>query len=70
MWNPSIVFISGPLFSKCSMSTISSLVLYVCRVSKMSCAYLDFGLFALLVCMCSLYPVLKFLPVSSMYLSY
>jgi hypothetical protein len=61
MWNCFNVFINGPFFSICSMSIVFSIVLYVC------CAYLEFGLFVLSACMCSLYLVLKFLPVCPKY---
>jgi hypothetical protein len=45
------VFISGTFFSICRMSIVSSIVSYVCCVSRMYCAYLEFGLFVpLLVC--------------------
>jgi hypothetical protein len=70
MCNCSNVFISGPFFSMCSMSIVSSIVLYVCYVSKMCCVYLEFVLFVLIACTCSLHLVLNFLPVCSMYLSW
>jgi hypothetical protein len=59
VWNCSNVFIRGPFFSMCSMSIFPSIVLYMCCVSKMCCAYLEFGLFVLIACMCSLYLVLE-----------
>jgi hypothetical protein len=70
MWNCCNVFISGHFFSMCSMSIVSSVVLYVCCVSKMCCEYLEFGLFVMVACMRYLCLVLKFLPVCPMYLSW
>jgi hypothetical protein len=46
----SSVFISGPLLSICKMSIVSSIVPYVCCVTSMCCAYLEFGLFELIAC--------------------
>jgi hypothetical protein len=68
-WKRASVFISGPFFSKCKISIVSSIVLYVCCVSKMYCEYLEFGLLDCIACMCPLYLVLKFLPVCPMYLT-
>jgi hypothetical protein len=39
-------------------------------VSRMCCAYVEFDLFDLIACVCSLYLVLKFLPVCPTYLSW
>jgi hypothetical protein len=36
MWNCSVL-ISGQFLSMCSMSIVSSMLMYVCRVSKMCC---------------------------------
>jgi hypothetical protein len=69
MWKRSRVFVSGPFLSVCKMSIVSSIVPYVCCVSSMCCAYLEFGLFERIACICSLYLVMKFLPIWPIYLS-
>jgi hypothetical protein len=43
------------------------IVLYVCFVSNMFCANLEFGLLGFIAWICSLKCVQKFLPVSPMY---
>jgi hypothetical protein len=69
MWKRLSIFISAPFFSMCKMSIVFSMVLYVCCMSRMRCEYLEFGLLDRIACMCSLYPVLKFLSVCTLYLS-
>jgi hypothetical protein len=68
MLNRSSVFINGPFFSMCRMSSLSSIVPYACCVSKMCWAYLQVVLLECMACICSLYRVLKFLPVWPMHL--
>jgi hypothetical protein len=63
MWKRSNVSIIGPFFSNCNMPIVSSMVPYVC------CEYLELGLLFRIACMCFLYLVLKFLPVSPIYFS-
>jgi hypothetical protein len=63
MWYRSNVFINGPFLSMCNMSIVSSIAPCVSCVSRMCCAYLEFGLFVLIAYVCSLYLVLNFLPV-------
>jgi hypothetical protein len=66
MWKHCSVFISAPFFSTCKLSIVSSIVPYVCSVSMMCCIWN-------LVCwitLCSLYLVLKFLPVCPVYLNW
>jgi hypothetical protein len=58
MWKRSSVFISGPFFSMCRMSIVSCIV------------PLEFGLLDRVACICSLYLVLKFLPVCPIYLNW
>jgi hypothetical protein len=70
MLKRSSVFISVPFFSMCKVSIASSMVLYVCCVSGMCCEYLEFGLLDRIAYTCSLYLVLKFLPVCPIYLSW
>jgi hypothetical protein len=45
VWKRSNTFISGPFLSVCKMSIASSIVLYVCCVFNMCCAYLELALF-------------------------
>jgi hypothetical protein len=54
----------------CRMSSVSSIVSYACCMSKICCAYLEVVLLVCIACMCSLYHVLKFLPVWPMYFSW
>jgi hypothetical protein len=61
------VCLFGPFFSICRMPIVSSIVPYVCCVSRMCSEYLEFGLFDRTACICSLYRVLKFLPVCPIY---
>jgi hypothetical protein len=70
VWKCFSVFMRGLFFSICRLPFVSSMVLYLCCVSSMCCAYLEFGLFVLVACMCSLYLVLKFLPVCPIYFSW
>jgi hypothetical protein len=39
MWNRFRVFMSSPFFSRCRMLSVSSMVPYVCPVSRMCCVY-------------------------------
>jgi hypothetical protein len=48
MWYHSHVFIIGHFLSMCRMSIVSSIVTYACCVSRMCCAYVEFGLFDLI----------------------
>jgi hypothetical protein len=64
------VFIIGPFLSMCRMSIVFSIVPYACYVSRMCCAYVEFGLFDLIACVCSLYLVRNFLLVCPTYLSW
>jgi hypothetical protein len=45
MRSRSIVFSDWPFFSMCNISSVWSIVLYVCPVSSMSWAYFEFHLF-------------------------
>jgi hypothetical protein len=49
---------------------VFSIVPYACCVSRMCCVYVDFGLFDLIACVCSLYLVWNFLPICPTYLSW
>jgi hypothetical protein len=69
MWNCSNVFMREPFFCWCRMLSVSSMVPYVCPVSRMCCAYFEFVLLVRMACMCSLCRVLKLLPVWPMYFS-
>jgi hypothetical protein len=64
------VFIIGPLLSMCRMSIVFSIVPCASCVSRMCCAYVEFGLFDLIACVCSLYLVRNFLPVCPTYSSW
>jgi hypothetical protein len=60
-----------PVYVKSSLSNIKTFIisvmgLYECCVSRICCAYFEFGLFDHIVCVLSLCLVLKFLPVCPM----
>jgi hypothetical protein len=67
MWYCSKVFMSRPFISWCRTLSLFSIVPYVWLVSRMCCAYLEVVLLVRMACICSLYRVLKFLPVWPMY---
>jgi hypothetical protein len=67
MQKSSHVFSRGPFFSMWSISTVFSIVSYVCYVSSICCANLELGLLVFITWMCSLKSIRKFLPVCSTY---
>jgi uncharacterized membrane protein YwzB len=69
MWYRSNVFITCPFFWICNILMVFLIVLYVCCVSSMCCAYFELGLLLRIAWICSLYLVLKFLPVCPTYWS-
>jgi hypothetical protein len=58
------MFFNWPLFSICRTSIMSVMGPYACCVSRMCCEYFEFRYFH---CICSLYLVLKLLPICPMY---
>jgi hypothetical protein len=63
MWKRSDLFSKEPNFSMWIVSVVYSIVSYVCCVSSMCCANLEFGLLAVIAWLCCLKRVRKFLSV-------